>query len=134
MKRILLTAAVIALIAGCKNKTTDKEETSTTQLEQMVKMPKPKVEIKTVGILLYDNYAVLDAMGPYQVLSTLPGAKVFFVGTHKGLITTGGSMKVQCDTSINEVKQLDILVITRRLNGDLPRNKRYNLAKLDKSY
>lgn len=114
---MIWAAMIITMIAACKNKPADTVATSESNQEQMATMfPKPKVEIKTVGILLYDNYAVLDAMGPYHVLSELTGAKVFFVGRHKGLITTGGGMKVQCDSSINEVKQLDILVIPGGLN------------------
>lgn len=117
MKRIILTAVVITMIAACKRKSTDTVKSGESHHEQMAEMfPKPKVDVKTVGILLYDNYAVLDAMGPYHVLSEMMGAKVFFVGRHKGLITTAGGMKVQCDTSINEVKQLDILLIPGGLN------------------
>ncbi|MBX9779683.1 MAG: DJ-1/PfpI family protein [Chitinophagaceae bacterium] len=74
-------------------------------------LPKPKVDIKTVGILLYDGFTTMDAMGPYQVLSELMGVKVFFVGRHKGLVSNTNGMKIQCDTSIAEVKHLDILVI-----------------------
>ena len=114
---MILGALLITVIAACKNKSTNVAETAKSSADPMADMmPKPKVQIKTVGILLYDNYAVLDAMGPYHVLSELMGAKVFFVGRHKGLITTGNGMKVQCDTSINEVKQLDILVIPGGLN------------------
>ena len=74
-------------------------------------LPKPKVNIKTVGILLYDGFTTMDAMGPYQVLSELMGVKVFFIGRHKGLVSNTNGMKIQCDTSIAEVKHLDILVI-----------------------
>ena len=109
MKKIILAAFVIGMMACCKNKTTKVAQTA-----EM--FPEPKVKIKTVGILLYDNYAVLDAMGPYHVMSELMGTKVFFVGRHKGLIITGDGLKVLCDTSINEVKQLDILVIPGGLN------------------
>ncbi len=118
MRKLIFAASIILMVAACKNKTKNPEATSSTghtgQMATM--MPKPKVDIKTVGILLYDNYAVLDAMGPYHVLSELMGAKVFFVGRHKGLISTGNGMKVQCDTSIADVKQLDILVIPGGLN------------------
>ncbi|WP_316735453.1 DJ-1/PfpI family protein [Pedobacter aquatilis] len=105
MKKLILIALTVISVLGCKNK--NKEESN--------EFPKPKTNIKTVGILLYDNYAVLDAMGPYHVFSELMGAKVFFVGVKKGTIATAG-MKVWCDTSINEVKQLDILVIPGGLN------------------
>ena len=110
MKKLIVVFSIIAMMAACKNKTKPaKAEVQTGHQTEMY--PEPRVKIKTVGILLYDNYAVLDAMGPYHVLSELMGAKVFFVGRHKGLITTGNGMKVQCDTSIAEVKNLDILVI-----------------------
>ena len=32
-----------------------------------------------IAILLFDRFTVLDAIGPYQVLSGLPGAEVAFV-------------------------------------------------------
>lgn len=72
--------------------------------------PKPKVEIKTVGIFLYDGYSPLDAMGPYSVFTHLLGTNVFFIATRKGLIQ-GGGLRVQVDTTIDEVKHLDILLI-----------------------
>jgi putative intracellular protease/amidase/YHS domain-containing protein len=118
MKKIFFAALITLMTAACKDKTKDtgSDKTNSHGEQMAIMFPKPKVKIKTVGILLYDNYAVLDAMGPYHVLSELMGAKVFFVGRHKGLIKTGDGMKVQCDTSINEVKNLDILVIPGGLN------------------
>jgi putative intracellular protease/amidase/YHS domain-containing protein len=117
MKKTILFLAIITAIAACKNK---KEQTAgdtkSGEYHLADLFPKPKVDIKTVGILLYDGYAVLDAMGPYHVLSDMMGANVFFVGRHKGLVTTANGFKVQCDTSIAEVKQLDILVIPGGLN------------------
>ncbi|MBB5645733.1 DJ-1/PfpI family protein [Pedobacter cryoconitis] len=118
MKKLFFAATMMFMLAACKSKTKDPGTTTKQHNEQQmpISFPEPKVKIKTVGILLYDNYAVLDAMGPYHVLSELMGAKVFFVGRHKGLITTGNGLKVQCDSSIAEVKQLDILVIPGGLN------------------
>lgn len=114
MKRIAIVFVMLAVITSCKNKKTE-VETKTNNMshaEQMTEMfPKPKVDIKTVGILLYDGYTTLDAMGPYQVFSEMMGTQVFFVGRHKGLVANMNGMKVQCDTSIAEVKALDILVI-----------------------
>jgi putative intracellular protease/amidase/YHS domain-containing protein len=116
MRKLILAISIIAMMVACKDKTKGTTNALESHSEQMAdRYPQPKVKIKTVGILLYDNYAVLDAMGPFHVFSELMGAKVFFVGRHRGLINTGG-MKIQCDTSINEVKQLDILVIPGGLN------------------
>ncbi len=117
MKKLIFAASILLMVAACKSKTEDTAASTVGQTQpRPMAFPEPKVNIKTVGILLYDNYAILDAMGPYHVFSELMGAKVFFVGRHKGLITTGNGMKVQCDSSITDVKQLDILVIPGGLN------------------
>ncbi len=130
MKRFVLGVVIMVMIAACKDKRNDAGKVSQDHAGRMDEMlPDPKVKIKTVGILLYDNYAVLDAMGPYHVFSELMGAKVFFVGRHKGTITTGGGMKVQCDTSIAEVKNLDILVIPGGLNETYSATKDTALLK-----
>jgi putative intracellular protease/amidase/YHS domain-containing protein len=112
MKKIILALSLIAIIAGCKSKKEEVVKITKSHDELMAEMlPKPKVNIKTVGILLYDGYTTLDAMGPYQVLSEMMGVNVFFVGRTKGLIANMGGVKTQCDTSIAEVRNLDILVI-----------------------
>jgi putative intracellular protease/amidase/YHS domain-containing protein len=112
MKTIIVAFAVTVTVAACNNKKEEAARTTKSHAELMAEMfPKPKVDIKTAGILLYDGYTTMDAMGPYQVLSEMMGVKVFFVGRKKGLIANMNGMKVQCDTSIAEVRQLDILVI-----------------------
>jgi len=114
MKKIIIFTAFIVCFIACNN---SQEQPATNAKNKNSAVPSPqKAKIKTVGILLYDGYAVLDAMGPYHVLSELMGVNVFFVGRHKGIVTTANEMKVQCDTSIAEVKQLDILVIPGGLN------------------
>ncbi len=110
--KILVLIFFLALQFGCSNqpeKSTNKHKTHEQLMTEL--FPKPKVAIKTVGILLYDGYTTLDAMGPYQVLSEMMGVKVFFVGRTKGLISNMNGVKTLCDTSISEVKNLDILVI-----------------------
>ncbi|MDZ7877087.1 MAG: DJ-1/PfpI family protein [Saprospiraceae bacterium] len=117
MKKSIIFLAIILIIASCKNKYEQSEKVTQSHDEIMENMfPKPKVDIKTIGILLYDGYSTLDAIGPYQVLGEMMGVDVFFVGIHKGLIADGRGMKIQCDTSIAEVKQLDILVIPGGFN------------------
>lgn len=73
--------------------------------------PTPKVPIHTVGIYLYEGYSSLDAMGPYSVFTRLMGTHVFFIARQKGIVQDGGGLKVQVDTSIDEVRHLDILLI-----------------------
>lgn len=81
------------------------------QEKMAIIMTKPKIPIKTIGILIYDGYQTLDVMGPYEVLGNLLGVKVFFIAKQKGMILNQKGMKVQVDASIADVDKLDILVI-----------------------
>ncbi|MFM1856950.1 MAG: hypothetical protein RLZ05_10 [Bacteroidota bacterium] len=112
MKKVIVAVLLITMIAGCKSKIEDSLKQDVGHEKQTNEMfPSAKKDIQTVGILLYDGYTTLDAMGPYQVLSEMMGTKVFFVGRTRGLIVNMTGVKVLCDTSIAEVKNLDILVI-----------------------
>jgi transcriptional regulator GlxA family with amidase domain len=71
----------------------------------------PKEPVKTIGILLYDGYQTLDAMGPYETLSQLMGVKVFFIAREKGMVRNQSGMKVQVDTAMAKVKKLDLLLV-----------------------
>ena len=61
MKNVILVLIIVSIITSCKNKTETKKETLSTT--ENVMFEKQKVEIKTVGILLYDGYSTLDAIG-----------------------------------------------------------------------
>lgn len=67
MKKIILFALFTTLIMSCNQKETSKKEVKIHAQLMQEMLKKPKEDIKTVGILLYDNYAVLDAMGQYLV-------------------------------------------------------------------
>ncbi|MES1218255.1 MAG: DJ-1/PfpI family protein, partial [Bacteroidota bacterium] len=113
MNKYFLKAIVcFAILSSCKNnnqqtQTTKEKDSSGTTTELF---PTPKVSIKTIGIYLYEGYSTLDALGPYSVFTQLMGSKVFFIAKHKGIMDNGG-LKMQVDTTIDEVKHLDILVI-----------------------
>jgi putative intracellular protease/amidase len=70
-----------------------------------------KVPIKKIGILLYDGYNTLDAMGPYHTLGEIMGANVFFVAKQKGMVKNQRGLAIKVDSSFDDVKSLDILVI-----------------------
>jgi transcriptional regulator GlxA family with amidase domain len=74
-------------------------------------MQKPKTQIRTIGIFVYDGFNNLDAMAPFQVLRQISGAKTFLIAKQKGLIKNNSGVKVQVDTTITEVKNLDIILI-----------------------
>jgi len=74
-------------------------------------MTQPKVPVKTIGILVYDGYNTLDAMGPYHTLAEIMGTKTFFIAKQKGMVKNQRGLEMKVDTSFAEVKNLDILVI-----------------------
>ena len=76
----------------------------------------PKRAIKTIGILVYDGVNDLDFMGPRYVLGQ-SGAKTRLVGVKPGPIRTVMGVQVLPDATIDEVKQLDILVIPGGFTG-----------------
>ena len=46
-------------------------------------MQQPKTQIKTIGVFVYEGFNNLDAMGPYQVLRQISGAKTFLIAKQK---------------------------------------------------
>ncbi|HEX8379596.1 MAG TPA: DJ-1/PfpI family protein [Allosphingosinicella sp.] len=71
-------------------------------------------EGKTMLILiyLYDGVTALDAVGPYESLSRLPGVEIRFVGRRAGPVRTGdGALALNADTGINDEIAADMLIV-----------------------
>jgi putative intracellular protease/amidase len=65
-----------------------------------------------IAILLYDRLTALDAVGPYEVLSRLPGASLTFVAAEPGLVRTdNGMLTLLAEHSIEEVSRADIVLV-----------------------
>jgi transcriptional regulator GlxA family with amidase domain len=65
-----------------------------------------------IAIFVYDRFTALDAIGPYEVLSRLPGASVVFTGQRTGpVMTDAGGLSVLAEASISEVPHPDIVVV-----------------------
>jgi len=102
------------VLISCSSKT---EKVDTTITENSIDYVNGLIEkeanlkIDSIGILLYDKFFELDAVGPYQVLSGMIGTKVFYVAPQKGIITGASGMQFKVEHSIAEINQLDILVI-----------------------
>jgi transcriptional regulator GlxA family with amidase domain len=63
-------------------------------------------------IYLYDGVTALDAIGPYESLSRLPGVEIRFVGHRPGPVRTGdGSLALMADTGINDEIAADMLIV-----------------------
>ncbi|HEY2181007.1 MAG TPA: DJ-1/PfpI family protein [Solirubrobacteraceae bacterium] len=64
------------------------------------------------AILLYDGFTALDAIGPYEVLSRLPGARVTFVAADAGPVRTDNRMlAIDADAELADVRAPDIVLV-----------------------
>jgi len=77
-----------------------------------------------IVIYLYNGLTVLDAVGPYEVLSRLPDANVKFVAREKGLIVSDTHfLKLIADYDISEIQSADILIIPGSVIGFIRESK-----------
>ncbi|HWA55368.1 MAG TPA: DJ-1/PfpI family protein [Solirubrobacterales bacterium] len=77
-----------------------------------------------IAILIFEKLTALDAIGPYEVLRSVPGWEVKFVGPEKGPLRTDcGALGLSADYSLAEVDDADIVLVpggkgNRPLLGD----------------
>jgi transcriptional regulator GlxA family with amidase domain len=65
-----------------------------------------------VAIPLFDRVTALDAIGPYEVLSRLPGAEVLFVAAEPGPKRTDtGALALTAEHGLSEVEQPELIVV-----------------------
>ena len=65
-----------------------------------------------IAIPLFDNITVLDAVGPYEILSRVPGAEVVFVGAEaRPYASDNGMLRVNADATLEEVRDPDIICV-----------------------
>jgi transcriptional regulator GlxA family with amidase domain len=77
-----------------------------------------------VTILIFPGLTALDAVGPYEVLRSVPGWEVAFVGRERGEVRTDvGSLGLSVDHDFAERPEADVLLVpggagNRALLGD----------------
>ena len=77
-----------------------------------------------VAIPIFDRLTALDAVGPYEVLSRVPGATVHFLAAEPGpKRTESGMLALTADLALEELTNPDVIVVpggpgTRALTGD----------------
>jgi len=65
-----------------------------------------------IAILLFDRFTALDAVGPYEILSRLPGAEVVFTAARPGPVRTEtGFLSLTADEPLSAVTAADILLV-----------------------
>ncbi len=65
-----------------------------------------------IAILIFDKLTALDAIGPYEVLRSVPGWEVRFVAPAKGEVRTdSGALGLSADYSLEEVSAPDVVLV-----------------------
>ena len=65
-----------------------------------------------IAILIFEKLTALDAIGPYEVLRSVPGWEVKFVAPEKGPVRTdSGHLGLNADYSLAEVDAADIVLV-----------------------
>lgn len=65
-----------------------------------------------IAFALYPGFTALDFIGPYQVLSSVPGEEVVLCAAAPGTVTDdNGLLHVQVDTALADVPSPDIVVV-----------------------
>ncbi len=65
-----------------------------------------------IAILIFERLTALDAIGPYEVLRSMPDSTVRFVGKAPGPVRTdAGSLALVADYALEDVTAPDILVV-----------------------
>ena len=65
-----------------------------------------------IAIPLFDRFTALDAVGPYETLSRLPGARVTFVAAEPGPIATdNGMLRIVAEKALDELPSPEIVVV-----------------------
>lgn len=65
-----------------------------------------------IAILIFEKLTALDAIGPYEVLRSVPGWEVKFVGPEKGAVRTdSGALGLSADYGLDEVDAADVVLV-----------------------
>jgi putative intracellular protease/amidase len=65
-----------------------------------------------IAVFVYDHMTALDAVGPYEVLSRLPGAETVVVGEERGPVRCDTrALALVADATLDEVTRPDVLVV-----------------------
>lgn len=133
--QILFLLLIISILYSCSSSPEQKKAPEKAQNKQQSKeelpemkpenhnaimdmvLGKPKHNIRTIGILVYDGVNDLDFTGPNYILRQMMGAKTQLIGLKEGRIKTVMGTEITPNTVIDSVKQLDILVIPGGARG-----------------
>jgi putative intracellular protease/amidase len=72
-----------------------------------------------IAIPLYEGFAALDAVGPYEVLSRVPGASITWLAPEAGSVETdNGMLRIHADAAYEDLPDPDIVVVPGGMTTD----------------
>jgi transcriptional regulator GlxA family with amidase domain len=67
--------------------------------------------VTTIGIVLYDRFTALDAVGPYEVLCRLPGSTVRWIAADRNPVRSDRSLVLVPDATFDDAPRLDVVLV-----------------------
>jgi transcriptional regulator GlxA family with amidase domain len=64
-----------------------------------------------IAIPLYDRFTALDAVGPYEVLWRVPGARIHWIGAEARPYSTDRGLKLVAEATLDDVPAPDVIVV-----------------------
>jgi putative intracellular protease/amidase len=86
-------------------------------LEAAGPLPPPEAPPVRIGILVYDGFFTLDAIGPLAMLSQLDGVSVELIRRGESPVVRSGRTRLQVATAINDVDAIDVLIVPGGADG-----------------
>jgi transcriptional regulator GlxA family with amidase domain len=71
-----------------------------------------------IAIPLYHHFTALDAVGPFEVLSRLPGAEVAWLGPEAGPVGTDNGLSIVAGAAYEEVPEPDVVLVPGGIGTD----------------
>ncbi|MEV6840337.1 DJ-1/PfpI family protein [Streptomyces sp. NPDC051133] len=66
-----------------------------------------------IALVVYDRFTALDVVGPYEILSRLPGVRLDFVAERTGTVRADtGFLALSADRALDEVPEPDVVVVS----------------------
>ncbi len=69
------------------------------------------VRVKTLGILLFPDFDLLDVSGPLEMFAQVQGIKISLISEQKGLVKSFQGVAVDATIDFDSVGHLDILLV-----------------------
>jgi transcriptional regulator GlxA family with amidase domain len=71
-----------------------------------------------IAIPLYDEFTALDAVGPFEVLSRIPGTEVAWLGPEAGPVSTDNGLTIVAGAAYEAVPDPDVVLVPGGIGTD----------------